>query len=174
MPCRGRIIPLRTLRSKVEAEVAITGHRGSDRGRSVRNLWTDSIFFARKADNLVSAEPLRHAECPTATSRTHMFDLLCKKHGIDHRLTKPNHPWTNSPVERMNRTLKEATVKRDHYETRAQLRAHLDDFLAAYTFAKGLKTLRGLTPHEVIRKAWTDDPKAFTLNPLHHTAGPYI
>src|SRR6516162_1370518 len=49
---------------------------------------------------------------PTARWQTHMFDLLCRAHGIEHRLTKPNHPWTNGQVERMNRTLKEATVRR--------------------------------------------------------------
>ena len=32
---------------------------------------------------------------PTARWRTHMFDLLCRSHAIEHRLTKPNHPWTN-------------------------------------------------------------------------------
>src|SRR5262245_40020629 len=49
---------------------------------------------------------------PTARWQTHMFDLLCRARGIEHRLTKPNHPWTNGQVERMNRTLKEATVRR--------------------------------------------------------------
>jgi IS30 family transposase len=39
-----------------------------------------------------------------------LFDRICTQHEIDHRLTKPNHPWTNGQVERMNRTLKEATV----------------------------------------------------------------
>ena len=29
---------------------------------------------------------------PTARWRTHMFDLLCRSHEIEHRLTKPNHP----------------------------------------------------------------------------------
>ncbi len=48
----------------------------------------------------------------------------------------------------MNRTLKEATVRRYHYETHAQLREHLEAFLNAYNFAKRLKTLRGLTPYE--------------------------
>jgi len=75
-----------------------------------------------------------------------MFDRICREHGIEHRLTKPNHPWTNGQVERMNRTLKEATVRRYHYETQAQLREHLEAFLNAYNFAKRLKTLRGLTP----------------------------
>ena len=48
----------------------------------------------------------------------------------------------------MNRTLKEATVRRYHYETHQQLREHLEAFLNAYNFAKRLKTLRGLTPYE--------------------------
>jgi len=41
-----------------------------------------------------------------------LFDRICLQHGIDHRLTKPKHPWTNGQVERMNRTLKDATVYR--------------------------------------------------------------
>jgi hypothetical protein len=48
----------------------------------------------------------------------------------------------------MNRTLKEATVRRYHYDSHDQLRDHLATFLAAYNFVKRLKTLRGLTPHE--------------------------
>ncbi|RAK07805.1 integrase-like protein, partial [Salipiger aestuarii] len=47
----------------------------------------------------------------TAYSRQMRFDMICKANGIEHRLTKPNHPWTNGQVERMNRTIKEATVK---------------------------------------------------------------
>lgn len=42
---------------------------------------------------------------------------------IDHRLTKVKHPWTNGQVERMNRTIKEATVKRYHYDSHQQLEA---------------------------------------------------
>lgn len=72
-----------------------------------------------------------------------MFSLRCRQNGIEHRLTKPDHPWTNGQVERMNRTLKGATVKRYHYESHNQARGHLAAFLAAYNFAKRLKTLRG-------------------------------
>jgi hypothetical protein len=32
---------------------------------------------------------------PTARWRGHPFDRLCQEHGIEHRLTKPKHPWTN-------------------------------------------------------------------------------
>ena len=44
----------------------------------------------------------------------------------------------------MNRTIKDATVKRYFYETHDQLRTHLRDFVGAYNFARRLKTLRGL------------------------------
>ncbi len=58
---------------------------------------------------------------PTAGLRGHPFDRACREHGIEHRPNKPNHPWTNGQVERINRTIKDATVKRYHYESHDQL-----------------------------------------------------
>ena len=49
----------------------------------------------------------------------------------------------------MNRTIKDATVKRYFYETHDQLRTHLRDFVDAYNFARRLTTLRGLPPIRV-------------------------
>ena len=104
-------------------------------------------------------------------SRPIRFGLICATNGIEHRLTKPNHPWTNGQVERMNRTIKDATVKRYHYDSPDQLRTHLRDFLDAYNFARRLKTLRGLTPYEYICKIWTSEPDRFILNPIHKMPG---
>jgi transposase InsO family protein len=101
----------------------------------------------------------------------HAFEVACARNDIDHRLTKPKHPWTNGQVERMNRTIKDATVKRFHYETHNELRSHLSDFVSAYNFAKRLKTLKGLTPYEFICKAWTKEPERFTLSPLQQMPG---
>ena len=101
----------------------------------------------------------RNRSGPTARYSIHLFDRVCRENGIEHRLTKPNHPWTNGQVERMNRTLKEATVKRYHYETHDQLRAHLQLFVDAYNHARRLKTLRGLTPYEFVLQIWTKDPE---------------
>ena len=103
--------------------------------------------------------------------RAHAFDFACAQYGIDHRLTKFHHPWTNGHVERMNRTIKEATVRRFYYDTHESLRTHVATFLDAYNFAKRLKSLRGLTPFERICQLWTEQPERFRLNPIHHMAG---
>lgn len=108
---------------------------------------------------------------PTALWRGHLFDRVCGEHCIEHRLTKPNHPWTNGQVERMNRTIKEATVKRYYYENHDQLRSHLADFVTAYNLARRLKTLKGLTPYEYICARWTKEPQRFSLNPIHQSLG---
>jgi transposase InsO family protein len=104
----------------------------------------------------------------------HIFDRVCDEYGIEHRLTKVNHPWTNGQVERMNRTIKDATVKRYHYDSHEQLRTHLGLFLDAYNHARRLKTLRGLTPYEFVCQTWTKEPDRFRLDPSHHIPGPYI
>ena len=58
--------------------------------------------------------PPRYANGPTARYLTHMFAMRCRENRIEHRFTKVNHPWTNGQVERMDRTIKDAAVKRYH------------------------------------------------------------
>lgn len=71
----------------------------------------------------------------------------------------------------MNRTIKEATVKRFHYDDHDQLRQHLQDFIKAYNFGRRLKTLNGLTPYEYICKCWTNKPERFRLDPIDQMPG---
>jgi transposase InsO family protein len=78
----------------------------------------------------------------TESYRSIPFDRICNAHCIEHRLTQVCHPWTNGQVERMNHTIKEATVKRYYYESHEQLKTHLQSFLMAYNFARRLKTLK--------------------------------
>ena len=133
------------------------------------------------------ARGIQFAEQPrnrnTLYSRPMRFDRICAANGIVHRLTRPNHPWTNRQVARMNRTIRDATVKRYHYDDHAQLRVRhtartngarcltLADFLAAYNFGRRLKTLGGLTPHEDISKVWTSEPERFIIDPIHQMPG---
>ena len=101
----------------------------------------------------------------------HSFEYACAQLSIEHRLTKPKHPWTNGQVERMNRTIKEATVQRYHYDTHDQLDRHLADFVSAYNFGRRLKTLKGLTPYEFICRRWALEPEKFRLDPIHQMRG---
>ena len=136
-------------------------------------LLLDAVPY--RIQTILTDNGIQFAEQPrnrnTNYSRPMRFDMICEANGIEHRLTKPNHPWTNGQVERMNRTIKDATVKRYHYDSHDQLRGHLADFLDAYNYARRLKTLSGLTPYEYICKIWTSEPDRFILNPIHQMPG---
>lgn len=103
----------------------------------------------------------------------HSLELACEQTRIEHRLTKPRCPWKGQ-VERRNRTIKDAAVKRDHYASHDELRQHLQLFVDAYNYGRRLKTLRGLTPYEFICQTRTKEPERFRLDTSHHTTGPNI
>ena len=86
-------------------------------------------------------------------------------------MIKPKHPWTEGQIERMNRKIKDATVKRFHYESHDQLRrpsGRLHDHLQ---LRLRLKTFNGLTPHEYSCMVRTSDPDRFILDPIHQMPG---
>lgn len=122
------------------------------------NTWTPAEIRAMRAEKVLF--------------RCHSFEDAWANLDLEHRLPKPRHPWTNSQVERMNRTIKDATGKRFHYDSLDQLRQHVVGIVAAYNFARRLKTLRGLTPDEAICKACKDEPSRFTQKPHNRTPGP--
>ncbi|MGJ8625973.1 MAG: DDE-type integrase/transposase/recombinase, partial [Sulfitobacter sp.] len=113
-----------------------------------------------KIHTLLTDNGIQFCEHPrnrnTAYSRPMRFDMICA---------------ANGQVERMNRTIKDATVKRYHYDSHEQLRTHLSDFLDTYNYARRLKTLSGLTPYEYICKMWTSEPDRFILNLIHQMPG---
>jgi transposase InsO family protein len=138
----------------------------------VHTVLTDNGTHFTSPGNTASAAPdIKAAIEAGEPFWAHAFEYACAQYDIDHRLTKPKHPWTNGQVERMNRTLKDATVKRYYYETHGELRTHLADFVTAYNYARRLKSLKGLTPYEFICKTWTKEPARFILNPLQQMPG---
>ena len=72
----------------------------------------------------------------------------------------------------MDRTVKEAIIKRFHSETTDQLNTRLQTFLRTYNFTKRLKRLHGLTPCEFICAEWQKNPGIFIRNPTHCPPGP--
>src|SRR3954449_1915186 len=87
----------------------------------VHTVLTDNGTPFATPGNTASAAPLiKEAIARGETVWAHAFEYACAQNDVDHRLTKPRHPWTNGQVERMNRTIKEATVQRFYYATHEQ------------------------------------------------------
>ena len=87
---------------------------------------------------------------PTARLRLHMFDGVCSGTApspiiLDQRSGRKDEPDHQGP-----------TVNRFHYDSHDQLRRHLQDLIDAYNFGRRLKTLKGLTPYELICKQCRD------------------
>jgi len=139
----------------------------------VHTVLTDNgTHFTDPSGDGRTPEDIKAMRAEKVPFRCHAFEAACADLEIEHRLTKPRHPWTNGQVERMNRTLKDATVKRYHYGSHDELRHHLQLFVDAYNYGRRLKTLRGLTPYELICKTWAEQPSRFTSDPTHLTPGP--
>lgn len=149
----------------VELHAAATMLAGAEFLRGVIAAFPYRLHTILTDNGIPFTDQPRNRLGPTAQYRPHAFDRICHEHGITHKLTKPYHPWTNGQAERMNRTVKDATVRAFHYETLDSLKAHLDAFITAYNFAKHLKALRWRTPFQSICDAWTKDPKPFMFNP---------
>jgi transposase InsO family protein len=157
--------------------VFVALHEKADRPTAVRFLEALIVAVPYRLHTVLTDNGIQFADLPknrdgwTARYRVHRFDQICRANGIEHRRTKPHHPWTNGQVERMNRTIKEATVNRYHYDCHEQLRTHLADFVIAYNFARRLKILKGLSPYEYICNTWTKEPRRFILDPIHQMPG---
>ena len=128
-------------------------------------------------NGMAFADLSQYRNGPTARWMGHIFDRVCRENGIEHRLTKPYHPWTNGQAERMNRTIKEATITAFHYPDLDALKAHVLAFVRAYNFAKHLKALQWRTPFQAIcdtwtKDTWTKDRSIFKINPHHLIPGP--
>jgi transposase InsO family protein len=140
--------------------------------REVVEAFPYAIHTVLTDNGMAFADLPRYRDGPTAKWMGHIFDRVCRENGIGHRLTKPYHPWTNGQAERMNRTVKDATIKAFHYPGLEALKAHVLAFVRAYNFAKHLKALRWRTPFQAICDAWTKDPSIFKINPHHLIPGP--
>ena len=131
-----------------------------------------AIHAALTGNGMAFADPPKYRDWPAVTWMGHIFDRVRGEHGIGHKLTRPHHPWTKGQAERMNRTVKDATIKAFHHPGLDALKAHVIAFVRAYNFAKHLKALRWRTPFQAILDAWTKDPSIFKINPHHLTTGP--
>jgi transposase-like protein len=104
-------------------------------------------------------------------NKMHPFDLICKSHNIEHRLTKFKHPWTNGQVEVTNRILKQYTIKAYFYKDLDDLKHHMMTFVLYYNHQRKLKSLQYQTPFDIIVKEFDRYPSNFYINPTHMLMG---
>jgi transposase InsO family protein len=151
-----------------ELQPAATAARAADFWRRVVAAVPYAITKVL-TDNGVQFTQLPHRR----RTEPHLFDAVCAAHGIEHRCTQVAHPWTNGQVERLNRTLKEATIRRYQYRDANELNTHLQSFLRAYNGGKRLKKLRGKTPYEFVCAEYAQNPGIFIRDPTQDLPGLY-
>jgi hypothetical protein len=80
-------------------------HEKADRQTAVRFLKALIAAVPYRLHTVLTDNGIQFADLPknrdgwTARYRVHRFDQICRANGIEHRLTKPNHPWTTDEVE---------------------------------------------------------------------------
>lgn len=102
-------------------------------------------------------------------SGNHGFDKACASDEVDHRLTAPYTPKTNGMVERVNGTIKEATIKAQIYSSHIELEADLNKFLVFYNLNRRhsslKKELKVRTPFEALQYWYRIKPEIFKISP---------
>jgi len=94
--------------------------------RGVVSAFPYSIHTVLTDDGMAFADlPQNRIGLSRTNLGPHIFDRACAENGIQHRLTKPYHPWTNGQAERMDRTIKEAMIRAFHYPDLDALRDHV-------------------------------------------------
>jgi hypothetical protein len=115
--------------------------------KAVVEVFSCKIHTVLTDSTMAFADPPKNRDGLSRRFRgPHIFDRVCIANGIEHRLTKPYHPWINGQVECMNRTIKDATVKTYHYDDLESLKAHVLAFVVPYNFAKHPKVYAGARP----------------------------
>jgi len=93
----------------------------------------------------------------------------CKEDTIEHRLTAPYTPQTNGMVERVNGTIKNATVKAEEFDNIDDVKKELNKFLIFYNFNRRhgslRKELKVRTPFDAVQSWFQTKPEIFKILP---------
>jgi transposase InsO family protein len=104
-------------------------------------------------------------------NKVHPFDKICQKNGIEHRLIKFRHPWTNGQVEIYNKIIKNATIKQFFYESLDDLKRHMMAFLLYFNYQKPCKQLKYISPYQKIIDYYKKEPTLFKEDPMEKIVG---
>ncbi len=100
---------------------------------------------------------------------THLFDVVCHNHDIEHRLIKPFRPQTNGMVERFNGRIKEILVT-TRFKDSAELSKTLKHYLKLYNHWIPQRALGNMTPIDALKKWQKKKPELFKKS-VYNLAG---
>ena len=92
---------------------------------------------------------------------THLFDKLCARHGIDHRLIKPRHPQTNGMVERFNGRISEVLAT-TRFDSAQSLEQTITRYVRLYNHTIPQRALGHITPVAALKQWHQQHPEIFT------------
>jgi len=93
----------------------------------------------------------------------HVFDKVCTKYDIEHRLTKPAHPQTNGMVERFNGRISEI-VKQTVFNSSKELVSTMINYLKIYNYHIPQRNIGHLTPIQKLKEWYKKKPELFKKN----------
>jgi transposase InsO family protein len=99
----------------------------------------------------------------------HVFDQVCSKNGIEHRLIPPWHPQTNGMVERYNGRIADQ-LRRTRFGSPQELEDGLDAYSLMYRFQIPHRVLGHKTPYESLIEWFDKRPDLFRFDP-HNLPG---
>ncbi len=88
------------------------------------------------------------------------FDRVCRRHGIEHRLTKPRTPQTNGRVERFNGRVAEV-IKVAYFNSSQALRDTLLHYVRIYNQQIPQKSLGHIAPVHALKNWYAPRPELF-------------
>lgn len=90
----------------------------------------------------------------------HVFDQVCTKNNVEHRLTKPAHPQTNGMVERFNGRISEI-VKTTYFDSSQELKETMTNYLRIYNHHIPQRNIDHLTPIQKLKEWQEKAPQLF-------------
>ena len=164
---------------EIQENKEVTNKTNKETNQNINNK-----VINEKIDNEVNKETMNNNKLQTLIDLKKLyknklkseFTIECEKLGIEHRTTKPKHPWTNGQVEVFNRFIKDNTVNKFKYISKEQLVTHLHNLLIAYNFAKRLVSLKYITPYQKILEIYNNkdlntNNRLFNSEPVNHLMG---
>ncbi|MBK1650330.1 IS481 family transposase [Rhabdochromatium marinum] len=94
----------------------------------------------------------------------HAFDKVCRRHGIDHRLTKPRRPQTNGMVERFNGRIAEV-LQTTRFRSGEQLSETLHRYVRLYNQHIPQRALGHVAPIQALKQWYEKQPDLFVKRP---------